>query len=250
MRSISFQIRIVIFELCLLWVTPCALADMIIDSTRIIYPAGRREIAFRVSNVSKEKPALIQMWVDDGVNTGSPEEVVTPFNVSPPIARVDPNGSQVVRMVFIEEPMPKDLESLYWFNMLEVPQKSSAENSLSFAIRTRIKLFFRPKGLAGDPAKDMSKVTWRVVKTPEGWAIEGHNPSPFHMSFLGLYMGEPGKYTPITDGGMLLPMGQARFTVMSKDEKLLQKHSTLVADFINDFGGINSTSFALPSPAK
>ncbi len=236
------------FVLALVLAAPCAVAEMIIDTTRVIYPEARREVTFNVSNVSKEKPSLIQMWVDDGVNTVSPEDVVTPFNISPPVARVGVEGRQVVRMVYTGDPLASDRESLYWFNMLEVPPKSNAENRLSFAIRTRIKLFFRPKGLKGDPGQAMGKVTWKVVKQDNGWAIEGDNPTPFHMSFLSLNLGEPDQLISVTEGGMLKPLSHASFPVTMTD-KLPQKYSLLVADFINDYGGVNSTSFTL-APAK
>jgi len=233
--------------LSLILAAPCARAEMIIDTTRVIYPEARREVTFNVSNVSKEKPALIQMWVDDGVNTASPEDVVTPFNISPPVARIGVAGTQVVRVVYTGDPLASDRESLYWFNMLEVPPKSNAENRLTFAIRTRIKLFFRPKGLKGDPVQAMDKVTWKVVKQGNGWVIEGDNPTPFHMSFLSLNLGEPGQLVSVTEGGMLKPMSHASFPITQMD-KLPQKYSLLVADFINDFGGVNSTSFTLATP--
>jgi chaperone protein EcpD len=233
------------FILGLVLVAPCAMADMIISTTRVIYPETRREVSFTVTNVSKERPALVQMWVDDGIKTDSPEDVVTPFNITPPVARVSAEGSQVVRVTYTGEPLPADRESLYWFNMLEVPPKSNAENRLTFAVRSRIKLFFRPKELRGEQSAAMGKVTWKVVQKEKGWAIEGDNPTPFHISFLGLNLGEPGKPAAVTDGGMIPPLARASFPVIV--EKLPEKYSQLVADFINDYGGVISTPFEIPA---
>ena len=113
-----------------------AMADMVMEGTRVVYPEGRREVTFKINNSSTERAALVQMWIDDGVNTSAPEDVVTPFNVTPPVAKVNTGASQVVRINFTGEPLPTDRESLFWFNMLEVPPKSNAENKLTFALRT------------------------------------------------------------------------------------------------------------------
>jgi chaperone protein EcpD len=224
---------------------PCAMADMVISTTRVVYPEARREVTFRVNNSSKERPALVQLWVDDGIKTESPEDVVTPFNISPPVARLPPEGSQVVRMTYTGEPLPTDRESLYWFNMLDVPPKSNVENRLSFAVRTRIKVFFRPKGLKDDVVASMGQVTWKVVQKEKGWAIEGNNPTPFHMSFVSLNLGEPGKYTSVTEGGMLAPFSAGSFPVTV--EKLPEKYQQVAADFINDYGGVTSTMYTIPA---
>jgi chaperone protein EcpD len=233
------------FVLGLVLVAPSVMAEMVISTTRVVYPETRREVSFTVNNGSKERPALVQMWVDDGIKTDSPEDVVTPFNISPPIARVSAQGTQVVRVTYTGDPLPADRESLYWFNMLEVPPKSNAENRLSFAVRTRIKLFFRPKSIKGEQSAAMRQVTWKVVQQEKGWAVEGNNPTPFHMSFLSLNLGEPGKQMAVTDGGMIAPLARATFPITL--EKLPEKYSQLVADFINDYGGVNSTPFAIPA---
>ena len=214
-----------------------AQADVIIDTTRVIYNESKRDATFKVSNVSKEAPAFVQMWLDDGNPSATPEEAVSPFNLTPPIARLKPESSQVVRMVFTGEPLPPDRESVFYFNMLELPQKSAEENKLSFAIRTRIKVFFRPKAVKGDPMESLDKVSWKIVQKDQKWVAEGTNTSPFHFSFFNVNLGDNnGKYDLTIDGGMLQPKGSTSIT-LGDVGKIKPSYKSLRVEYINDFGG-------------
>jgi len=216
-----------------------AQAQMIIDTTRLIYPEARREVSFKVTNLSKDKPALIQMWLDDGNAAAAPEEAVTPFNLTPPIARLKADSAQSVRLTYTGEPLPNDRESVFYFNMLELPQKSNEENKLTFAVRTRIKVFFRPKALRADPISLMRQVTWKVLEQNGKWVAEASNPTPYHMSFFNLSLGQGGVYEAPVDGGMVPPMGKTT-VVLGEVGKVTQPFNQLKVEYVNDYGG-NST---------
>ena len=221
-----------------------AQADMIIDTTRVIYNESKRDATFKVSNISKEAPAFVQMWLDDGNPSATPEDAIAPFNLTPPVARLKPDSSQVVRMVFTGEPLPPDRESIFYFNMLELPQKSAEENKLSFAIRTRIKVFYRPKTVKGDPIEWFDKVTWKIVQKDKKWVAEGTNASPFHISFFNLNLGDNGKFELLVDGGMLPPKGTASIT-LGEVGKIKQSYKSMKVEYINDFGGTNPKVLAI-----
>jgi chaperone protein EcpD len=222
-----------------------AQADMIIDTTRVIYPEARREVTFKVINAAKDKPAFVQMWLDDGNAAAAPEDAVTPFNLTPPIARLKANASQVVRLTFTGEPLPADRESIFYFNMLELPQKSNDENKISFAVRTRIKVFFRPKMLRGDPVNLMGQVVWKVQKQGANWVAEANNPTPYHMSFFSLSLGQSGSYEPSVDGGMVPPMGKTS-VVLGEVAKITKPFNQLKVEYITDYGG----SFPIETPVS
>jgi P pilus assembly chaperone PapD len=225
-------------------VTLSARAEMIIETTRVIYREGQRDVSFKVTNKSTESPAFVQMWLDDGNQSASPEEINTPFTMTPPVARVNAGRSQVVRLVYTGEKMPSDKESVYWFNMLEVPPKSEESNKLTLAIRSRIKLFYRPKGLPSDPMAQTDKLEWRVMQNGDEWELQGHNPTPFHMSLYNVTFGADAQARSFTDGGMLAP--QSRGTFVLKD---FAKHKlptdTVTVNFINDYGAVSSKTFSL-----
>lgn len=213
-----------------------ALADMVIDTTRVIYPESRREVSFKVTNVSKDRPAFVQMWLDDGNPSAAPEDAVTPFNLTPPVARLNADAGQLVRLTYTGEPLPTDRESVFWFNMLELPPKSAEQNKLSFAVRTRIKVFFRPKALSGNPAALMKDVKWRVIKKDNNWVAEGDNPTAYHMSLFGLRLGHNGTYEAPVDGGMVSPKGKISI-VMGAVGNITKPYNQLQVEYVNDYGG-------------
>ena len=229
------------------WALGAAQANMVVDTTRVIYPEARREVSFRVTNTSKDRPAFVQMWLDDGNANAAPEDATTPFNLTPPIARLQADGSQVVRLVYTGEPLPADRESVFYFNMLEVPQKSAEENKISFAVRTRIKVFYRPKALRADPLSLMGKVSWQLVKEGGNWVALASNPTPFHMSFFAVMLGQAGKFGGPIDGGMISPMGKTS-VVLGEVDKMpdpAKAFNQIKVDFVNDFGGATTIEFPL-----
>lgn len=231
---------VLLYVLCM----PAAQADMVVETTRVVYQEGKRDVTFKVTNTSKERPAFVQMWLDDGNQQASPEEIATPFSMSPPVARINAGRSQVVRLVYTGEPQSKDKETLYWFNMLEVPPKSDEPNRLSFAIRTRIKLFFRPKALVNDPSSVTDNLQWSLKRNGNNWVIEGYNPTPFHMSFYSLKLMDGNAALPVNEGGMLLPQSRQTFELKNAD-KLLLNAKSLQVDLINDYGGVSSKEYLL-----
>jgi P pilus assembly chaperone PapD len=221
-----------------------AQADVIVDTTRVIYLESKRDATFKITNVNKEAPAFVQMWLDDGNPTATAEDAVAPFNLTPPVARLKPDASQVVRMVFTGEPLPPDRESVFYFNMLELPQKSAEENKLSFAIRTRIKVFFRPKAVKGEPMELLDKIVWKIVQKDKNWDAEGTNVSPFQFSFFNLHIGNNEKFEFLVDGGMLPPKGTASIT-LGEVGKVNTSFKSMKVDYINDFGGVVSKVIAI-----
>lgn len=214
-------------------------ADMVIDTTRVVYLESKRDTTFKVSNVSKEQPSFVQMWVDDGNVKATAEDAVSPFNLTPPVARLKPNSSQVVRMVYTGDPLPADRESIFYFNMLELPQKSSDENKLSFAVRTRIKVFFRPLAVKGEPMELLDKVTWKIVQKDKEWVAVGTNSSPFHFSFFNLSLDDNGKFEYLVDGGMVSPKETISIS-LGEVGKMKQTYKAMKVDYINDYGGVTS----------
>lgn len=228
------------FAHCLLFfgVSTSAQADMTIDTTRIIYLGGKRDVTFKVSNISNEQPSFVQLWLDDGNSSATAEDAVAPFNLTPPVARINAGASQVVRMVFTGEPLPPDRESIFYFNMLELPQKSAADNKLSFAVRTRIKVFYRPQGIKGEPANVLDQVTWKIVQKDKEWVAEGSNPTPFYLSFFSLNLDDNEKFEFFVDGDMLPPMGKLSIR-LGEVGKIKQSYKAIKVNYINDYGGVS-----------
>ena len=254
-NSFSFHLFSGLFKglsalaLCLLvfGVATRAQANMTIDTTRIIYLGGKRDVTFKISNISKEQPSFVQLWLDDGNSSATAEDAVAPFNLTPPIARINAGASQVVRMVFTGEPLPPDRESIFYFNMLELPEKSASKNKLSFAVRTRIKVFYRPQGVKGDPTAGLDQVTWRIVQKDKEWVAEGTNPTPFYLSFFSLNLDDNEKFEFVVDGDMLPPMGKISIR-LGEVGKMKQTYKAMKVTYINDYGGVTAKVLPISFP--
>lgn len=188
-------------------------AGVSIDGTRIVYPAKEREVTVKLTNQGSD-PVLMQIWVDRGDTQSKPQDADAPFLATPPIFRLDPLKGQSVRLAFTGENLPQDRESLFWFNALEIPPlpQDSSGNMMQIAVRSRLKLFYRPSGLSGDLHKAIEQVVWRVQRQGDGdgYVLRGENSSPYHLSFSALSLDQGGRATD-TGGGMIVPFSSQDF---------------------------------------
>ncbi|MBP5059146.1 fimbrial biogenesis chaperone [Pseudomonas chlororaphis] len=117
-----------------------ATAGVVITGTRLVYPAGEREITVKLDN-NGTTPSLVQSWVDSGDVASSPTQSTAPFVLSPPVFRIDPSKGQSMRLMFSGAALPQEHESVFWLNVLEIPPKGQANadtNTLQMAFRLRI----------------------------------------------------------------------------------------------------------------
>lgn len=208
-----------------------ASADIVISGTRIIYPQSSKDVTVKMENRGNN-PLLVQSWLDDGRDTVNPQELKLPFVVTPPVSRIDPSKGQTVRITWTQQPLTQDRESLFWFNVLEVPPKAKdadSQNALQLAFRTRIKMFFRPDGLQGDPAVAAGNLQW----TQQGTALIANNSSPYYISMAKATITVKGKKIEV-DSHTIPPL--SRETIPVKNAPALQGGG-IEYIAINDFGG-------------
>lgn len=217
-------------------------ASVIIGGTRVVYPSQEREVTVKLTNQGS-KPALVQVWMDDGDEKSTPDMAKVPFTVTPPIFRMDGGKGQAVRLVYTKEPLPTDKESLFWLNVLEVPPKaanSQDQNQLQFAFRTRIKVFFRPVGLPGEVETAPDKLVWKLVsdKSGKGYALEVSNPTPYYVNFaaVGLKIGEQSIRE--NGGGMVAPGATTTFPIPQLKTSP-SGEAQAQFELITDYGAVN-----------
>lgn len=216
-------------------------ASVVIGGTRMVYPADDREITVKLTNEGT-RPALVQVWMDEGDEKSTPDTADVPFTISPPIFRMDADKGQAVRIVYTRQPLPADRESLFWINVLEVPPKaenSDERNLLQFAFRTRIKLFFRPNGLGGDAATAPSRLSWKLVPGTDGkgHALQVSNPTAFHVSFAQVALKQGEQSLGGQGGGMVAPNATSVFQL--KDVSQIGGDAQAEFTVINDYGALN-----------
>ena len=213
-------------------------ANIVLGGTRIIYKSGDRDASVEISNQG-EYPALVQAWLDDGQTSASPETLSVPFVLTPPISRVDPKQSQTMRLVYTGETLPADRESVFWLNVLEIPPKPSVEagaNTLQFAIRTRIKVFFRPKELIGDPRTAAAQLQWKPMPGAPLTVI-AKTPGPFYMSIGDMHLVIEGKPVGKAMLGMVPPFGELAFTAEPDATPISGVPTSVSYKVVDDFGG-------------
>lgn len=228
-----------LFKLCFtalilsasLSVTSSALADIVISGTRVIYPQSAKDVTVKMENRGN-KPLLVQTWLDDGRDMTNPQEIKLPFIVTPPVSRVDAAKGQTVRITYLGQALPADRETMYWFNVLEVPPKSKdadAQNMLQLAFRTRIKMFYRPDSLKGDPAVAASQLKW----TQQNSTLTARNDSPFYVSIAKIDATFGGKKVDV-EPHYVAPFASQTFDVKAAGSARISSVSYAA---INDFGG-------------
>lgn len=122
-----------------------------IYGTRVIYPAAKNEVMVQLMNRG-DRGALVQAWIDDGNTSIAPENIRVPFLISPPVVRVRANTGQQLKIKALANTLPRNQESLFYLNVLDIPPNASvndSKNVVKFAIQNRIKLFYRPEGVTG-----------------------------------------------------------------------------------------------------
>lgn len=143
------------------------------SSTRVIYNADKKEAAMTVQNRGKTSAYLVQSWIDDANEKKNPAFVVTP-----PLFRIEPGKENMLRIVRIGGTLPEDRESIFWLNVKAIPPAAQADaNTLQLAIKTRMKLFYRPAGLKGNPADAYKQLVWSA----SGGKVQVSNSSPYNV---------------------------------------------------------------------
>ena len=251
--SVPIAIRIILAALLAATLFSTALpvrAGVVIDGTRVVYPAAKREVTINIRNVS-ETPSLVQAWLDSGDPRSKPGDAKVPFVLTPPLFRLDPTKVQSLRLVFTHDPLPADRESLFWLNVLDIPPRlasaGDAPNQLELAFKHRMKVFLRPTTLPGSAADAPAKITWRLVaKEGKVIAVQAFNPTAYHVSLTQLELAVGGR-SVIFKADMVDPFANRSFDL---SESIAVPAGAVPLDywFVNDYGGNVKASASASAP--
>jgi chaperone protein EcpD len=217
-------------------IAPAAQANVVIAGTRVIYPADQREVTLRLDNRG-ELPALVQVWVDDGNKDTPIGQLKVPFVITPVISRIEARNGQTLRLSYTgNTQLPADKESVYWLNLLDIPPQSAKKqdaNLLQMALRTRIKIFFRPSKL--DPegaAAAIAALRW----TPTNNGLQASNNSAYYVNIASVTYSNAGRKFSSVEGGMVAP-GQTQLFKFNATDSDIPHGAQINYTAINDFGG-------------
>ncbi len=127
--------------LLLSFVMSNAYASINVDRTRIVFSAKQDTVSMTLSN-NAELPYLAEAWIEDE----NGQKVLNDFVVIPPIQRIEANGKNQIKIVRSESSkgLPDNKETLYYLNIKEVPPKSEYKNNMQVALKSKLKIFYRP----------------------------------------------------------------------------------------------------------
>ena len=230
---------------------PHATAGIVVNGTRVVYPAAKREVTISIHNPG-ETPSLVQAWLDTGDPHAKPGESKVPFVMTPPLFRLDPTKSQSLRLVYTHDPLPADRESLFWLNVLDIPPRAAANpdlpNQLELAFKHRMKVFFRPAGLAGSAADAPARLTWKLLsKDGKLVGIQASNPTAYHVSLTQVSATVAG-HPVIAKADMVDPFASRSFDL---PDPVTAPSGAVAVEywFVNDYGGnVNGTASASSVP--
>ncbi|WP_230960491.1 molecular chaperone [Burkholderia pseudomultivorans] len=176
--------RLACAALCVGAIAP-ALAGVTPETSRIVFAADAAEQSVQLYNLNTY-PVLVQAWVDDGDIRSVPQSSNAPIVALPPIFRMAPHDQTSLRLLNAGDPLPTDRESLLWLNLYEIPAtpKDWGRNgqTMTVTMRTQIKLFVRPAGLADPGASRLRKLVLSLAPTQRGLALTIDNPTPYYAT--------------------------------------------------------------------
>ncbi|EPT8872214.1 fimbrial biogenesis chaperone [Cronobacter dublinensis] len=204
-------------------------ASLTLNADRLIYNDKDGDASVTVHS-NEDRAYLIQSWLDAGDSTVKKN---LPFVVTPPLFRLAPKSDNVIRVVYLGNGLPADRESLFWLDVKGVPglndEESKVENRMVLAINNRIKFFFRPTGLKGDPGEAPKKLHWSHT----GNTVKVENASPFYTVLSDITIDKEAVPVSVVDNNTVIPP----FGNKSYKLKHVPASGTAVEwTAINDFG--------------
>lgn len=148
------------------------------DRTRVIFNGNENSITVTLKNGNATLPYLAQAWLEDDKFAKDTRY----FTALPPLQRIEPksDGQVKVQPLPAAASLPQDRESLFYFNVREIPPKSDKPNTLQLALQTRIKFFYRPVAVARQVDKTHPWQT-KLTLTYQGDGVIFDNPTPFYL---------------------------------------------------------------------
>lgn len=236
MSILHLSVRLSVLISLLIIVFPSS-ASVVMTNTRVIYPSDAKERSVQLKN-NDSFPNVVQVWTDINNSESTPENADGPFLALPAVFRIEPNRGQLFRLIYSGGELPKDRESLFYLNFLQIPPLSkdnAGENQMLVMLKNRVKIFYRPVEIKSNPENIGREISFNVKQINGGVEVDVNNKSPFYASFVDvkLISGNQELKIPVD-------------MVEPKENKLVKVHNQQFVSIqpmkvkftiVNDFGG-------------
>ena len=201
-----------------------------LDRTRVIFDGGKDATSVNITNNNTQLPYLAQGWIEDEAG----KKITSPLIVLPPVQRLEPGKQSQVKVQALPaaKSLPQDRETVYYFNLREIPPRSDKSNTLQIALQTRIKLFYRPQAIT--PSQQDLSNPWqqKLTLTRDGDHYRVNNPTPYYVTLVDARSSKDGK---TVEGFAPLMIAPKEALTLGPSAKALG--STPYLAYVNDYGG-------------
>jgi len=215
-------------------------AGIIASATRVIFREGDNEKSLMLLNTN-DYPIVVQTWVDDGDVNAAPEQSTAPFVSLPAVFSMQPKTMKGLRLIYNQQSLPKDRESVFWINLYEIPPTRPVipplQPSVTMAMNTQMKIFYRPKAVVA-AEKDAPKPMFTLKKEDNHYVLLCDNPSPVYLSFsrLALRIGQQNYPVQQESDMMTPPFGSKKYRIDGIVQSGAMSSAMVNAAIIDDQG--------------
>ncbi|WP_025154727.1 fimbrial biogenesis chaperone [Morganella morganii] len=229
-QTFLFSIRALGLALLMMGISSSVLAEgLSLPQTRVIFPEKQKSVIAGIDNKGDNTYLIKAQVITSLTEKNNTLMVSTPFVVTPPLFRLEPQARYSVR-IFTQSTtsLPTDRESVFYLSFLAIPAtKPTDKNStqVSIGLNTVIKLFYRPSGLISAAEAAQERLTFYAQS---GQTVV-HNPTPYYITLSSLQ--RDGRELDVALAGpMLAPYSQVTLKGVSPGREM--RYSV-----INDLGG-------------
>ncbi len=210
-------------------------AAIALDRTRVIFDGSQKSVSLNISNQNKQLPYLAQGWIEDEQGN----KIQSPLTVLPPVQRIEPGKPSQVKIQGIPatKNLPQDRETVYYFNLREIPPKSNKPNTLQIALQTRIKLFYRPAAIA--MVKNAPPPQEQLTLRKENDKYVVINPTAYYITLVDAATKKDGLGIKNFEPVMVPPKSSLPLRV-----SVAEMGNSPVLTYVNDYGGRPQLNFS------
>ncbi len=206
-----------------------AIAAVGLDRTRVIFEGGKDAVSVNITNNNTQLPYLAQGWIEDEQG----KKLNSPLIVLPPVQRLEPGKQSQVKVQALPaaKSLPQDRETVYYFNLREIPPRSEKANTLQIALQTRVKLFYRPAAIIPSQQEIANPWQEKLTLAREGDRYTVHNPTPYYVTLVDARSSKEGKTAEGFEPQMVAPKGSL---ILGPSAEALGTTPHLT--YVNDYG--------------
>lgn len=205
-------------------------ASVVMTGTRVIFSSGLNEKTIQFSNPDPQ-PYIMQLQLTKANNQPDPQ---APFVLLPPVFRMEPHSGQTARLIANgTAALPKDRESLFYLNFTQLPSVKAdlqGRNKLIIAITSRVKIFYRPDSLPGNPNDAYKELRFSLQQG----VLKVTNPTGFYININAAEILMSGNAVSVSESTMLAPQSTTEWRPAKKITSL--NGTSIKLTMVNDYG--------------